>query len=409
MFQEIVISSAVFSTIVVLLVALVLAARHWLSPVGVAQLTVNGRSLQAARGRNLLTILGENQIYLPSPCGGRGMCGQCKVIFVDGARQPLPTEAGHLTWREARSGTHLACVTRINEDLSLQVPEQYLSVRKRLCTVISTRNLATYMREVTLALPENEHLDFEAGQYVSVHAPAYDLRFSDLLIEPEYRDTWERTGLLALESHVREPAARAYSLANSPRQNQIVTLVVRIALPPPDAAPSVPPGQVSSYLFSLEPEDQIQITGPFGDFQAREGNREMVLIAGGAGIAPMRSIVLDQLQRRDPTRKVSLWYGVRNLQDLCYAEAFGALAAQHENFSWQVSLSDPLPASPWSGHTGFIHSVVHDHYLATHPAPEELEYYLCGPPVMSLAVMNMLEDFGVDKSSIFFDDFGSRS
>ena len=407
MIQEILISSIFFSAIVLLLVALVLGARHWLSPSGIANVTVNGRTLQAARGRSLLTILGENEIYLPSPCGGRAMCGQCKVVFAAGARRPLPTEMGHLTRREALGGTRLACVSRIQDDLQLQVPEQYMQVQKRLCRVASTRNLSTYMREVTLTLPEGEHLPFEAGQYVLLQAPAHHTRFGDFVLEPEYRDIWERTGLLALESHAREPITRAYSLANSPEQNQQITLVVRIALPPPDAKPGVPPGQVSSYLFSVQAGDQVQITGPFGDFRARQGDREMVLIAGGAGIAPMRSIVLDQLAHDKPNRKISLWYGVRNLQDLCYAKQFGALAAQHENFSWHVALSEPLPASNWSGHTGFIHTVVHDQYLAAHPAPEEIEYYLCGPPVMSLAVTNMLEDLGVDQSSILFDDFGS--
>lgn len=409
MFQEILISSIVFSAVVLLLVTMVLCARHWLSPTGVTQVTVNGQTIQAERGRNLLSILSENEIYLPSPCGGRAMCGQCKVMFLDDLQSPLPTELSHLTRREVGNGTRLACVTRIRDDLQLQIPDRYINAQKRLCTVVSTRNLSTYMREVTLALPAEEQLVFDAGQYVLLHAPAHHLRFKDFLIDPEYRDVWERTGLLALESHTRDPVARAYSLANSPGDSQIATLVVRIALPPPDAKPGVPPGQVSSYLFSLQPTDQVEITGPFGDFQARPGNREMVLIAGGAGIAPMRSIVHDQLERHNTRRKISLWYGVRNLQDLCYANDFGELAASYANFSWHVSLSEPLPATRWSGYTGFIHSVVHDHYLATHPAPEELDYYLCGPPVMSHAVTNMLEDLGVDKRSIAFDDFGTST
>lgn len=402
-------SSIVFSAIVLLLVATVLCARHWLSPGGVTEVTVNGQTLQAERGRNLLGVLSDNEIYLPSPCGGRAMCGQCKVMLLDDPRRPLPTERSHLTRREVGRGTRLACVTRIRDNLQLQVPDEYMSAQKRLCTVLSTRYLSTYMREITLALPEGEQLRFDAGQYVLLHAPAHDLRFKEFVIDPEYREVWERTGLLALESRARESVTRAYSLANNPGQNQIVTLVVRIALPPPDAKPGIPPGVVSSYLFSVQPPDQVEITGPFGDFRARPGDREMMLIAGGAGIAPMRSIVHDQLERHHTTRKISLWYGVRNLQDLCYANDLGTLAATYDNFSWQVSLSEPLPTTQWTGHTGFIHSVIHDHYLAAHPAPEELEYYLCGPPVMSLAVINMLEDLGVDKRSIWLDDFGSSS
>jgi Na+-transporting NADH:ubiquinone oxidoreductase subunit F len=407
MIQDILISSLFFSVIVLLLVALVLGARYWLSPQGAATLTVNGQTLLAERGRNLLTILSENDIYLPSPCGGRAMCGQCKVVFADGARQLLPTEMGHLTRREARNGTRLACVTRIRDDLRVQVPEQYMSAQQRRCQVTSTRYLSTYMKEITLALPDHEPLVFEAGQYILLHAPAYDVRFGDFIIDSQYRDTWERTGLLALESRVRGSVTRAYSLANSPQQNQMITLVVRIALPPPDAKPGIPPGQVSSYLFSLKPGDEVRVTGPFGDFRAQDSNREMVLVAGGAGIAPMRSIVLDQLEAHPTKRKISLWYGVRSLQDLCYVKEFSALATRHNNFSWHAALSEPRAATQWSGYTGFIHAVVHDDYLETHPAPEELEYYLCGPPVMSLAVTNMLEDLGVDKSSILFDDFGS--
>ena len=401
------IGSVFFSGIVLLLVAFVLVARRWLAPGGSATLTINGQPCITERGRSLLGALGESGVLLPSPCGGRGMCGQCKVVIVGQPGEPLPTEIAQLTRREIAAGTRLACVHRVFDDLELQVSDQLMQVQKQVCSVASARNVSTFLREITLTLPEGQRLEFVAGQYVLLYAPPHELRFSDFVIEPEYRQSWEKAGVLTLESRVTESVARAYSLANSPGESDSAVLVVRIAIPPPDAPRGTPPGQVSSYIFSLKPGDTVEIAGPFGEFCVRETEREIVLIAGGAGIAPMRSIALDQLQCRKTRRKISLWYGIRSQQDLCYAEEFDALAAAHDNFAWRAAVSESRHDDRWTGATGFIHNVIHDQYLATQPAPEELEYYLCGPPVMSIAVIHMLEDLGVDRSSIFLDDFGS--
>jgi Na+-transporting NADH:ubiquinone oxidoreductase subunit F len=403
--QQALIGSIFFSSIVLLLVALVLVARRWLSPTGPANLTINGQVYPTSRGRKLLGALEDLGVLLPSPCGGRGMCGQCKVVIVGQAPDPLPQEMNHLSRREIAAGTCLACVHRIFDDLELKVPEQLLGVQKQLCTVAAARNVSTFLRELTLSLPAGKRLEFKAGQYVLLYAPPHALRFSDFNIEPEYRSAWENAGLLTLESRVSEPVARAYSLANSPAEADSAVLVVRIAVPPPAGPKGTPPGQVSSYIFSLVAGDKVEIAGPFGDFCVRESEREMVLIAGGAGIAPIRSIALDELGRRSTGRKISLWYGIRSQQDLCYAQEFDDLAAKHDNFIWRAAISDVRHDAGWTGPKGFIHDVLHDHYLATHPAPEELEYYLCGPPVMSSAVIHMLEDLGVDRSSIFLDNF----
>ncbi|NNJ79627.1 MAG: NADH:ubiquinone reductase (Na(+)-transporting) subunit F, partial [Xanthomonadales bacterium] len=386
--EQSLIGSAFFSGIVLLLVGIVLVARRWLSPGGPAELTINGKACRTTRGRNLLGALGELGVLLPSPCGGRGMCGQCKVVIVGESHDPLPNEMAHLSRREIAAGTCLACVRRIFEDLELKVPEELMRVQKQRCTIASARSVSTFLREITLALPEGEVFEFSAGQYLLLYAPPYELRFSDFDIEPEYREFWQKAGLLTLVSKVQEPVARAYSLANSPGESNAAVLVVRIAVAPPDAPRGTPPGQVSSYIFGLAPGDKVEIAGPFGDFCVRENEREIVLIAGGAGIAPMRSIVLDQLGCRQTRRKISLWYGIRSQQDLCYEEEFDALAARYDNFTWQAAVSELRSNDRWTGARGFIHDVIHTQYLAAHPAPEELEYYLCGPPVMSIAVIH---------------------
>ena len=406
--QEVLIASAFFTTIVVSLVALVLAARYWLEPSGTVTVTINGQPQPAERGRNLLTFLTDAGIYLPSPCGGRAMCGQCKVVFVTGASRPKPTELSQLTERETLAGVRLACVTKLYDDVSLQIPDELLAIQQRTCTVVSAQNVSTYLREIELQLAEDESLDFVAGQYVSVYAPAYDARFDEFEIEEPYRTTWKANGLLNLESHTDQPVSRAYSLANDPSHSSRATLLVRIALPPASSEPGTPPGKVSSYLFSVKAGDQVQIAGPFGNFHVASSDSEIVLIAGGAGIAPMRSILLDQLVGKHTQRKISLWYGVRSEQDLCYVDEFDQLAATHDNFRWYAALSESTPNDSWSGNKGLVHTVIHDEYLAAHPAPEAAEYYLCGPPVMSAAVIHMLEQLGVDPSAIYYDDFGRR-
>lgn len=406
--EQIIIAISVFTVIVLLLVGLVLATRSWLAPSGMATITINGRrTVNSALGIKLLSALSGQSIFLPAACGGRGTCGQCKVSVVSGARSLLATEAVHIKRREAAQGTRLACMLTVRGDMDIRVATAVLEARQWLCKVRSSRCLTTFLKELVLDLPVGEQIQFEAGEYVLFEAPPYCLRFADFDIEPEYRAEWARYRLLDLAGELDEPTVRAYSLANPPTQNNQIKLVVRIATPPHNAPAGTPPGKVSSYIFGLKPGDSVRVSGPFGDFHARESEREMIFIAGGAGIAPMHSIILDQLQRLETKRLINFWYGARNMRELCYADEFDALAARHENFSWNVALSEPSANSLWTGYRGFIHSVVYEHYLKNHPAPEEAEYYLCGPPLMSTAVMHMLEDLGVEKDNILLDDFVS--
>ena len=406
--EQIWIASAIFTAVVVALVLVVLGAHRLLVPTTQVSILVNGRrTLEGRVGKRLLRTLAEQSIYLPAACGGRGTCGQCKVTILKGARPLLPTEAAHVSRPEAAAGVRLACLFAVREGLEIQVPDESLQTQRWACTVRSNRNVTTFMKELVLELPEDEHIDFQAGEYILLEAPAYELRFSDFDIDADYRAEWERYRMLELRSELKEPAVRAYSLANPPAEDQIVTLVVRIATPPHDAPKGTPPGRVSSYVFGLKPGDSVSVSGPFGEFHARETDKEMVFIAGGAGISPMRSIIRDQLLRVGTSRKISFWYGARSLRELCYREEFDRLAEEHENFSWHVALSEPRSADDWDGYTGFIHAVVYENYLEGHPTPEDAEYYLCGPPLMSASTINMLEDLGVDRDNIYLDDFGS--
>jgi Na+-transporting NADH:ubiquinone oxidoreductase subunit F len=295
---------------------------------------------------------------------------------------------------------------KIRGPLSLTVPSDILSARRLICTVASSRDVATFLKELVLTLPEEEHFEFVAGDYVILEAPPYRLAFQDFVLEPAHREEWQHLNLLSLKSELDARTTRAYSLASEPQRHDQIALVVRIAMPPAHSAPDTPPGRVSSYIFGLKPGDTVEIAGPYGDFHVRETDKEIVLIGGGAGIAPLRSIVLDQLAR-GTRRKMSLWYGARDLRDLCYRVELEAAATTHENFEYHVALSQLREGEAWTGPTGFIHAVVYERYLSTHPAPEDCEYYLCGPPLMSAAVIHMLDELGVDADNIFYDDFGS--
>jgi Na+-transporting NADH:ubiquinone oxidoreductase subunit F len=406
--QQIIIAIAVFTLIVLLLVAIVLIAHAWLVPSGTARITVNGlREIDTRMGDRLLSALSAQGIFLPAACGGRGTCGQCKVIITSGARDLLATEAVHIHSREAAAGTRLACMLTVRGNLDIRVPTTVLEARQWQCKVQSTRSVTTFLKELVLVLPEGEHIQFEAGEYILLEAPPCKLSFADFDIDPEYRAEWQRYRLLELRSEIEEPTVRAYSLANPPAENDRIKLIVRIATPPHNAPAETPPGKVSSFVFSLKPGDTVRVSGPFGDFHAHESDKEMIFIAGGAGLAPMHSMICDQLSRVGTNRKMTFWYGARNMRELCYTDEFDALAASHANFSWNVALSEPVAGSPWTGHRGFIHSIVYEQYLKNHPAPEEAEYYLCGPPLMSAAVMHMLEDLGVENENIYFDDFGA--
>jgi len=397
-----------FTLVVLLLVGVLMAARRVLVPQGPVLVTVNGGGEHDVHGRagdTLLALFTGAGVFLPSGCGGQGTCGACKVRVVVGAGSPLPTEAVHIARAEARSGWRLACQVKVRGDLAVELPAEVFDVGRWHCRVRSAHNVSTFIREIVLELPAGEDLGFRAGGYVQVESPPYAAAFIDFDIQEEYRADWERYGFLELQSVCDRPETRAYSLANAPAEKGIAMLNVRIATPPPETS-GVPPGVVSSYLFGLRPGDEVTLTGPFGEFFAQETDREMVFVGGGAGMAPMRSHILDQLERIRTRRRISFWYGARSAREVFYHDLFTRLAAEHHNFEWHVALSDPQPEDYWDGATGFIHQVLYARHLKDHPAPEDVEYYLCGPPVMIAACRKMLDDLGVEPTNIRFDDFG---
>jgi len=350
--------------------------------------------------------LADAGIFVPSACGGGGTCGQCRIRILKGGGSLLPTETSLISKREAATGERLACQVSVSGDLEIQVAEDIFGVKKWQCTVRSNDNVATFIKELILELPAGETLDFKAGGYIQIECPAHELNYSTFDIGAEFVDDWQRFGLLELRSVVKEPAIRAYSMANYPEENEIVMLNVRIATPPPNATGKVPTGVMSSFIFNLKPGDKVTVSGPYGEFLAKNTDAEMVFIGGGAGMAPMRSHIFDQLKRLHSDRKITFWYGARSLREAFYVEEFNDLETQHDNFSWHLALSDPMPEDDWSGLTGFIHNVLFENYLKDHPAPEDIEYYMCGPPMMIAAVVQLLEDLGVEEENILFDDFG---
>jgi Na+-transporting NADH:ubiquinone oxidoreductase subunit F len=405
--REIVIAVALFTAIVVILAMLILLARRLLVPSGDIAINVNGeRDVIVRPGDKLLSVLSANELFLPSACGGGGTCGQCKVRILEGIGPLLPIEAAHITKREAAAGERLACQVTVNQDMRIEVSEDVFGVRKWRCTVRSNDNVSTFIKELIVDLPAGETIDFRAGGYVQIECPAYRLPYSDIDIPAEYRDDWERFDLFKLESVVTKPHTRAYSIANYPEENTIVMLNVRIATPPPNL-PGAPPGIMSSYIFGLKRGDKVMVSGPYGEFFARDTDAEMVFIGGGAGMAPMRSHILDQLLRIETNRKITYWYGARSLREAFYVEELDELAVRFDNFEWHLALSEPLPEDNWTGPTGFVHDVLLQNYLLDHPAPEDCEYYLCGPPMMNAAVISMLDAQGVDAENILLDDFGS--
>lgn len=404
---EVLASVLLFTAIVMCLVFVVLLARTFLLPGGEVEITINEkRTIRAPREEKLLGALHADGILVPSACGGKGTCAQCKVAVLSGAGPPLPVETARLARRELAEGVRLACQVAIRDDLDVRVPEEIFGVRQLTCRVRSSRCVATLIKEIVLELPEGELLDFRAGAYVQVTSPPYRARFSDFAIDPEVRDEWDRLDLWRYEAGCDRSTTRAYSLANPPAESDRIVLDVRIATPPPGAPQGTPPGIVSSYLFSLRPGDEVAVSGAYGHFFASEGEREMVFVGGGAGMAPMRSLILDQLERLHSRRTITFWYGARSRRELFYAELFDALAAEHPNFRWCVALSEPRPEDAWGGETGFIHEVLYAKYLEGHPAPEDCEYYLCGPPLMIRAVRSLLDGLGVEPEAVHFDDFG---
>ncbi|NNF17178.1 MAG: NADH:ubiquinone reductase (Na(+)-transporting) subunit F [Gammaproteobacteria bacterium] len=404
---QILVSVGFFAGFVLLLSILILLARARLMPDGNADVVVNEkRRLDVHIGEKLLQSLSQSGLYLPSGCGGKGTCGQCRVQVVSGGGGVLPTETALLSYRELTENTRLACQVTVRENMEVRIPDDVFGVRKWQCRVRSNRNVATYIKELVLELPEHQDMDFRAGGYIQVHCPLFQVQFSDFDIDQRFHSEWQRYQLWRHHAEATEPTTRAYSMANYPGEKGVVVLNVRIATPPPGADDDIPAGLVSSYIFALRPGDAVEISGPYGEFFVRDTDREMVYIGGGAGMAPLRSHIFDLLTRQKSQRKISFWYGARSHHELFYAEDFDQLAKQHDNFTWHIALSEPQREVEWQGPTGFIHDVVANQYLNDHPAPEECEYYLCGPPLMISAVMKMLDDLGVERDSILFDDFG---
>ncbi|WP_299768245.1 NADH:ubiquinone reductase (Na(+)-transporting) subunit F [uncultured Pseudoteredinibacter sp.] len=402
----IILGVVMFTVIVIALVFIILGARAKLVNSGDVNIEINGeKTLTVPAGGKLLQTLAGNGLFLPSACGGGGTCAQCKCVVNSGGGSMLPTEESHFTKRDAAEGWRLSCQTPVKQDMVIEVPEDVFGVKQWECTVESNPNMATFIKELTLKLPEGENVDFRAGGYVQLECPPHHVKFSDFDIEDEYRGDWEHFGFFNLESKVDEPVIRAYSMANYPEEKGVVKFNIRIATPPPRTE-GLPPGQMSSYVFSLKPGDTITVYGPFGEFFAKDTDNEMVFIGGGAGMAPMRSHIFDQLKRLQSKRKMSFWYGARSLREMFYDDEYDMLARENDNFEWHVALSDPQPEDNWDGLTGFIHNVLYEQYLKDHPAPEDCEYYMCGPPMMNAAVIAMLKDLGVEDENILLDDFG---
>ena len=406
--MEIILGVAMFTGIVMVLVLLILFAKSKLVNTGDIAVEVNGdldKSFTAPAGDKLLNMLSSQGIFVSSACGGGGSCGQCRVVIKEGGGDILPTELSHINKREAKKGCRLACQVNVKQNLKIELPEEIFGVKKWECEVISNDNKATFIKELKLKIPDGEDVPFRAGGFIQIEAPAHDISYADFDVPDEYRGDWDKFNLFRYRSVVNETTVRAYSMANYPDEKGIIMLNVRIATPPP-RDPDVPPGIMSSYIWSLKAGDKVTISGPFGEFFAKETDAEMIFIGGGAGMAPMRSHIFDQLNRLKSKRKITFWYGARSLREMFYEEDFNQLQAENENFTWHVALSDPQPEDNWTGYTGFIHNVLLENYLRNHPAPEDCEFYMCGPPMMNAAVIKMLKDLGVEDENIMLDDFG---
>jgi Na+-transporting NADH:ubiquinone oxidoreductase subunit F len=406
--SEILAGVAMFTVVVLGLVAVLLVTRRQLVQSGEVTITINddpAKALKVAAGRRDEDPVVPQRAQQHPPCGGKGACGVCEVIVKSGGGTLLPTETGFINRGEARRGCRLACQVKVKRDMAIEIAPEIFNVRKWTCKVVSNRNVATFIKELRLALPEGEEVPFRAGGYMQLECPPHHIDFKTFDIEPPYREDWDRFDLWRFKSVLAEPIERAYSMANYPLEKGQLLFTIRIAFPP-GYKTEIPPGIMSSYIFDLKPGDELIVSGPFGEFFARDTNKEMCFIGGGAGMAPMRSHIFDQLKRLKTPRKITFWYGARSLKEAFYVDEFDALAAANPNFEWHLALSEPLPEDHWTGATGFIHNVLRDQYLNKHPAPEDIEYYMCGPGVMNKAVIDMLLALGVDRENILLDDFG---
>ena len=397
-----------FTGVVLLLVCIIIFARSLLVSTGSVNIEINDdptNTITVPAGSKLLQTLAENKIFLSSACGGGGTCSQCKCQIIDGRGSILPTEESHFTTKEKADGWRLSCQVPVKEDLKIKIPDEVFGVKEWECEVISNNNVATFIKELILKLPDGEEVNFKAGGYVQLEAPKYEnLSYKNFNIEEEYHEDWDRFKIWDNTANNDDSIIRAYSMANYPEEKGVLKFNIRIASPPPGS--DVPPGLMSSWVFNLKKGDKVRVFGPFGEFFAKETDNEMVFVGGGAGMAPMRAHIFDQLLRLNSKRKITFWYGARSLREMFYVDEFNKLDNDNENFNWHVALSDPLPDDNWEGKTGFIHQVLFDNYLKDHPAPEDCEYYLCGPPMMNKAVIEMLLDLGVEPENIALDDFG---
>ena len=397
-----------FTLIVLILVAVILFAKSKLVASGSANVVINDdpdKTVKVPMGGKLLNALADQKIFLPSACGGGGTCGECKCIVTEGGGDVLATETSKLSRGQIKQNYRLSCQVPVKCDMKIEVPAEVFDIKKWECTVRSNHNVATFIKELVLELPKDESVDFRAGGYIQIEAEPHTVKYSDFIIEDGYKEDWDKFNLWKFVSKVDEPVLRAYSMASYPQEEGIIMLNVRIASPPP-RIPDAPPGQMSSFIFNLKPGDKVIISGPYGEFFAKDTDAEMVFIGGGAGMAPMRSHIFDQFKRLHTNRKVSYWYGARSRRESFYDDEFDQLAEENENFNWHLALSEPLPEDNWNGYTGFIHDVLYNNYLKDHPAPEDCEYYMCGPPMMNAAVIKMLENLGVEHENIMLDDFG---
>ena len=406
--EIIILGVSMFTAIVLALVMVILFAKSKLVSTGDVTISINGdpeKAVTTAAGGKLLGALADQGIFIPSACGGGGTCGQCRVEIHSGGGDILPTELGHINKREAKAGCRLACQVAVKQDMDIELEDEIFGVQQWECEVISNDNKATFIKELKLQIPNGESVPFRAGGYIQIEAPAHHVKYSDFDIDEQYKGDWNHFGFFDVESKVDTDTLRAYSMANYPEEEGIIMLNVRIATPPPGRL-HLPAGKMSSYIFSLKAGDKVTISGPFGEFFAKETDAEMVFVGGGAGMAPMRSHIFDQLKRLKSDRKISFWYGARSLKELFYKEDYDGLAAEFPNFQWHVAMSDPQPEDNWEGLTGFIHNVLLEEYLKDHPAPEDCEFYMCGPPIMNKSVISMLEAMGVEPENIMLDDFG---
>ncbi len=404
--MEILLGVVMFTTVVLALVAVILVAKKQLVASGDVTININGqKDIHVPAGGKLMGALASEGIFVSSACGGGGTCAQCTVKVLEGGGDILATEKNHIKPRDAREGVRLSCQVAVKQDMRVIVPEEAFETKKWECTVRSNHNVATFIKELILELPPGEEVAFKAGGYIQIEVPPHVVEYKNFEIEEEYKEDWDKYDMWRFKSVVNDEVFRAYSMANYPGETGIIMLNVRIASPPP-RMPDVPPGIVSSYIFNLKPGDKVTISGPYGEFFIKDTDAEMVYIGGGAGMAPLRSHIFELFKRQKTSRKVSYWYGGRSYRELFYIDHFREIEKEFPNFEFNIALSEPLPEDNWDGYTGFIHQVVLDNYLKQHPAPEDIEYYICGPPMMNAAVFKTLDDLGVEPENIAYDDFG---